>query len=142
MNFFDTIAIDDITLNGLEKWTCHMYEQLGWVALANETGNEDKVNSYIITIKKLKNSIESRLKIIISEDAKLDLENILSNVKHLMVITSKLFNKEHNKIKQNGGTKSRISKSSHINELSKLAKKTSKKTSKKNTKIIVKKISK
>lgn len=193
MSFFDAMAVDDITLNGLEKWTSHMYEQLGWMTLANETGGEDKVSSYIISMKKLKNSIESRLKIITSEDARLDLENLLSNVKHLMKITSKIFNKEHirkticnkcalpvkqdetddtdittsepetkNKPKQDGGAKSRaskktskknskktsktlksrMSKSAHLNELVKLAKKTSKKTSKKNSKKLPKKNSK
>ena len=193
MSFFDAMAVDDITLNGLEKWTSHLYEQLGWMTLANETGGEDKVSSYIISMKKLKNSIESRLKIITSEDAKLDLENLLLNVKHLMKITSKIFNKEHirkticnkcalpvkqdktdetditiseseikNTLKQSGGAKSRtaqksskksskklsktlksrISKSAHLNELVKLAKKTSKKSSKKPFKKSSKKTSK
>src|SRR6056300_46814 len=99
MSFFDALSTDDITLNGLEKWTCHMYEQLGWITLAYETNSKDKVASYLTSIKKLKNSIESRLKIVISEDAKIDLENLLSNVKHLMMISSKLFNKDH--IKKN-----------------------------------------
>ena len=53
MSFFDAMSTDDITLNGLEKWTSHIYEQLGWMTLANETGGEDKVSSYIISIKKL-----------------------------------------------------------------------------------------
>jgi len=93
--FYDTNASDDVTLNGLEKWTCHLYENLGWMGLAYETDNKDKVSSYLISIKKLKLSIESRLKIITSEDAKIDLTTLLSKVKHLYMISSKLFDK-HN----------------------------------------------
>lgn len=95
MSFFDAMAADDVTLHGLEKWTCNMYEQLGWITLANESGREDKVGTYLTSIKKLKNSIESRLKIITSEDARLDLDSLLSKVKHLIKITNKLFSKEH-----------------------------------------------
>jgi hypothetical protein len=194
MSFFDAANTGDVTLHGLEKWTCHMYEQLGWMTLANESGREDKVSSYITSIKKLKNSIESRLKIVISEDAKLDLTNLLSKVKHLLNITTKLFNKEHirkticnkcalpvnsdesesdinssdneQKTKQIGGSKSKskiksktksktksnpkslnvakskMSKSTHLNELSKLSKKLSKKSSKKSSKKPSKKSSK
>lgn len=170
MSFFDAMGIDDITLNGLEKWTSHLFEQLGWMTLANETGGEDKVSSYIISMKKLKNSIESRLKIITSEDARIDLENLLYNIKHLMKITSSIFNKEHirktictkcalpiehnnsnitisdqeikNQIKQNGGTKSKIL-TNMTNKVSNIKSKTqSKKSSKKLSKIQVKKTSK
>jgi hypothetical protein len=173
MSFFDAMAADDVTLHGLEKWTCHLYEQLGWMSLAYKSKNEDKVGSYIMSIKKLQKSIQSRLKIIISEDAKLDLQNLLSKVEHLLKVTSKLFSKEHirkticnkcalpvesnetdetdetenesivdniTKTKQDGGSKSRnkskskILKSTHLNELSKLSKKLSKKSSKKTSK--------
>ncbi len=95
MGFFDTVATDDVTLHGLEKWTCYLYENLGWMTLAYESGREDKVSSYVISIKKLKLSIESRLKIITSEDAKIDLSTLLSKVKHLSKIASKLFDKQH-----------------------------------------------
>jgi hypothetical protein len=173
MNFFDAEAADDATLHGLEKWTCHLYEQLGWMTLAYQSNSEDKVGSYITSIKKLQKSIESRLKIIISEDAKLDLNNLLSKVKHLLKITYKLFNKEHirkticdkcalpveqedtdslGKKKIDGGSKSKnkirpiISKSAHLNELSKISKKISKtqskKLSKKSSKTQSKKLSK
>lgn len=149
MSFFDAMTNDDITLHGLEKWTIHMYEQLGWITLANESGREDKVAVYITSINKLKKSIQSRLKIITSEDARIDLVNLMSKVEHLIKITSKLFNKEQIKkticnkcslpIEQNGGSKTKnlkssksmLSKTAHLLELSKLGKKTSKKSSKK-----------
>ena len=95
MGFFDTIASDDVTLHGLEKWTCYLYEKLGWMTLAYESGSQDKVSSYLISIKKLKLSIESRLKIITSEDAKIDLTTILLKVKHLYKIATKLFDKQY-----------------------------------------------
>ena len=93
--FFDAIANDEVTLHGLEKWTCYLYENLGWMTLAYEHGREDKVSSYIVSIKKLKLSIESRLKIITSEDAKMDLTTLLFKIKHLYQIASKLFDKQH-----------------------------------------------
>jgi hypothetical protein len=93
--FFDAIANDEVTLHGLEKWTCYLYENLGWMTLAYENGREDKVSSYLVSIKKLKLSIESRLKIITSEDAKLDLTTLLSKIKHLYKIASKLFDKQY-----------------------------------------------
>ena len=93
--FFDTIASDEVTLHGLEKWTCHLYENLGWMTLAYDSNNKDKVSSYLISIKKLKLSIESRLKIITSEDAKIDLTTLLSKVKHLYKTASKLFDKQY-----------------------------------------------
>ena len=179
MSFFDAMGADDVTLHGLEKWTCHLYEQLGWMSLAYKSKNEDKVGSYIISVKKLQKSIQSRLKIIISEDAKLDLQNLLTKVEHLLKVTSKLFSKEHIrkticnkcalpvesnetdetgnesidneqviKTKQDGGSKlrnkskSKILKSTHLNELSKLSKKLSKKSSKKTSKTQPKKTSK
>jgi len=165
MSFFDAVAADDVTLHGLEKWTCHMYEQLGWMTLANEFGREDKVGSYITSIKKLKNSIELRLKIITSEDAKLDLTNLLSKVKHLFKITSKLFNKEHIKkticnkctllvepneieqnnneqinIRQDGGTKNLKSKNSKLTHVNELSKKILKNLLKNNLKKLLKKL--
>jgi hypothetical protein len=95
IGFFDTNATDDVTLHGLEKWTCHLYENLGWMTLAYESDSKDKVSSYLISIKKLKLSIESRLRIITSEDAKIDLTTLLSKVKHLYKIATKLFDKQH-----------------------------------------------
>ena len=176
MSFFETVAADDVTLHGLEKWTCHMYEQLGWITIAYESGNGDKVSAYIISIKKLKYSIESRLKIITSEDAKLDLDNLLSKVNHLIKISSNLFDKERvkkticdkctrvigknynnltntnlkknikpskeKKLKTSKIQNKTMSKTDHLNSLSKLAKKTSKKSSKKLSKNLFKKSSK
>lgn len=98
MGFFDTVATDDVTLHGLEKWTCYLYENLGWMTLAYESNNNDKVSSYLISIKKLKLSIESRLKIITGEDAKIDLATLLSKVKHLYSVATNLFDK--NKIRK------------------------------------------
>jgi hypothetical protein len=158
MSFFETNAADDVTLLGLEKWTCYMYEQLGWMTLAYQSKREDKVGSYLISINKLQKSIEARLKIITSEDAKLDLTSLLSKVKHLLKITSTLFNKEHIKkticdkcslpVEVNnqllGGLKYKI-KSKNLKKLSKIQskkilKEEPKKQSKKLSKILSKKL--
>jgi hypothetical protein len=95
MGFFDTVATDDVTLNGLEKWTCYLYENLGWMTLAYESNNNDKVSSYLISIKKLKLSIEKRQSIAIAEDTKIDLEILLNKVKNLYNVATKLFDKNH-----------------------------------------------
>jgi hypothetical protein len=94
MSFFDATAADDVTLHGLEKWTCHMFEQLGWMTLAYKSGRDDKVASYIVSINKLKSSLESRLKITTGEDAKMDLDRLLTKVSHLKKVTSKLFDSD------------------------------------------------
>jgi hypothetical protein len=169
MSFFDAVATDDITLHGLEKWTCHMFEQLGWMTLAYKSKSYLKVSSYITSINKLNDSIENRLKIIISEDAKIDLTNLLTKVKHLKKVTQGLFdmdklkkdvcekcnlpskNKEElseetNENKLNGGAKSRkiklnklSSSKSKIIKSNQLMKKLSKTSSKKGSKISSKK---
>ena len=94
-SFFDVVANDEVTLHGLEKWTIHLYEHLGWMTLAYSNGMEEKVNSYLISIKKLKLSIESRLKIITNEDSKIDLTTLLTKTKHLYRIATKLFDENH-----------------------------------------------
>ena len=91
---FEISEEDEITLHGLEKWTNDLYEKLGWMTLAYDMNKEDKIISYVTSIKKLKLSIESRLKIIINEDSKLDLATLLNNVKHLYKVAFKLFNKD------------------------------------------------
>ena len=95
IGIFETGSGDEVTLHGLEKWTCYLYEHLGWVTLAYESGREDKVESYIVSIRKLKSSIEARLKIITSEDAKIDLTTLLAKTKHLQKVSAKLFNEKH-----------------------------------------------
>lgn len=139
MSFLDTLHNDDITTYELEKWTCDLYEQFGWITLATKTNNNDKVKTYFLSIKKLKKYIESRLSIVTSEDVKLNLTNLLSQVEHLLQITLSLLNKENiicNKCNSNindkisNENKFGGSKIKHLNELSKLSKKNSKKTSK------------
>jgi hypothetical protein len=93
--FFDIVPNDDVTLHDLEKWTSYLYENLGWITLAYENNREDKVQSYLISIKKLKLSIESRLKIITNEDSKIDLTTLLGKTKHLNKIATKLFDKRY-----------------------------------------------
>ena len=95
IGFFDTTSTDDVTLHGLEKWTCNLYENLGWMTLSYESNNQDKISSYLISIEKLKSSIESRFKIVTSEDAKIDLTRLLTKITHLNSIANKLFDKRH-----------------------------------------------
>jgi len=124
MSFYDTKINNEITLCGLEKWTNYLYEQLGWVTLNYKNNQFDKVNSYLISIKKLILSIESRLKIVTNEDSKIDLTILLEHSNHLNNLVLKLFDKELiNKINNHeGGSKNKKNKI--------LLKKSSKKSSK------------
>ena len=125
MSFFDTNATEDVTLHGLEKWTCYLYENLGWMTLANET-NKDKVSAYLISIKKLTLSIDKRLNTITNEDAKVDLETLKRKIIHLNNISKKLF--DLTKIKKNICQKCNLSnESGNVKLINKNSKKTKKK---------------
>jgi hypothetical protein len=84
---------ETVTLHGLEKWTNHMYEILGWVTLADKHNNSEKVVSYINSIPKLKDAIQYRHKQEgTSASEKNDLEALGRKVEHLYNISDKLFN--------------------------------------------------
>ena len=152
----EAIGVGDVTLHGLEKWTCHLFENFGWMTLAYAHADMDKVSSYLICINKLKLSIQERLKNISSQDAEYDLKKLLIKVEHLCKITDNHFNKKNiqnaicNKCKGDiklekltGGAKSskssglkvlKVSKNTNLDSLKKLSKKSSKKLSKKTSK--------
>jgi len=92
-HLFDTIfhGEDMVTLHGLEKWTNHMYEILGWMTLANKYRSYDKVTSYINSIEKLIQAIGSRMEGTTPSERK-DLEALTRKAVHLEEICDKLFN--------------------------------------------------
>ena len=134
-------SINEITLYEIEEWIKYLYEHLGWMTIAYSNDNNEKIISYIKSIKKLNNTIQERLKIVTNEDVRIDLETNLRKMAHLQKITLKLFNKESLKETQNtyilmGGkddSKKNSKKSSRKNS-KKSPKKSSKKTLKKSSK--------
>ena len=144
MSFYDTLS-NNITINELEKWNHQLYKKLGWITYAHENGNNDKVVSFIISIKKLILSINDRLKIIKNDDIRLDLNYLLHKVKHLYKISNELFNSKkicikcnNSMILQDGGSKSKKKYRSKISKFNldykKLSNNSSKKSSKKSSK--------
>ncbi len=83
-----------VTLHGLEKWLCHMYEHLGWMTLAYEHKSYDKVVSYINGCEKLRVSIEDRHERMPISEQKKDLEILSYKVDHLINVCDKLFDKD------------------------------------------------
>lgn len=79
------------TLSGLEMWTKHHYEHLGWMTLAMKHGYMEKVISYKNGIHHLIQEIEKRKEMIIEEDRKVDLDVLWHKACHLREITDMLF---------------------------------------------------
>jgi hypothetical protein len=140
---------ETVTLHGLENWTNHMYEILGWMTLADRHNNSEKVASYINSIPKLMQAIQSRMEGSSTSERK-DLEALGRKVEHLYNVCDKLFNyqKLSNKLCAKCENKSKKQKLVPIHReddigsflggakvhKKKVSKKTSKKTSKKNSK--------
>jgi hypothetical protein len=147
-NLFDSVKFEGdgmVTLHGLEKWTTHMYETLGWATLANRHNNSEKVVSYLNSIPRLMQALQSRMEGS-SQSEKKDLEALARKVEHLHSVCDKLFNyqKLSDKLCEKCKTKVTDIVPFHLDsELSaimhhggaKKSKKTSKKTSKKGSKL-------
>ena len=83
-----------VTLHGLERWLCHMYEHLGWMTMAYEHKSYDKVISFINGCQKLKASIQDRHSSMAPSEQKKDVEVLLYKANHLIGVCNKLFDKE------------------------------------------------
>ena len=116
-----SIIVPRATLNGLEEWMKHEYEHLGWMALANSRGENQKPIAYLQSLDRLLEQINYR-KTITEKNEKHILEDlkVLENKVNLL----KKFAKNLGitmETQQQGGKK-------------KASKKVSKKTSKKSKK--------
>ena len=76
----------EATLCGLQKWSEHMFEKLGWMVLthAKRGPGSLKVKAYLEGIDRLIKSIEHRHNFTKDKDTKLDLEIMLENAQILM----------------------------------------------------------
>ena len=90
------------TNHGLEKWTTHMYEHLGWMTLAKKMGHNDKVLCYMNGIDRLMKQLNEKIAEVSEKDRKEDLKIILWKVECLkhtasMVLVEMPMMKKHRK---------------------------------------------
>jgi len=71
-----------------------MFEKLGWMTLAARDGHMDSIRGYIATLKHLEVKIKEKHKETVDVDRRNDLDELLSNVKHLCVCAKTLLKKK------------------------------------------------
>ena len=74
----------DATFHGLGHWKKHMFEELGWMVLAQSYGMTDKVAVYKRSVERLKCALETKLKHMKDSDKREDLRIMHHNVCILM----------------------------------------------------------
>jgi len=82
-NYVPFDAKNSCTLAGLEHWTKHAFEHLGWMVLAssrNDDVSKEKVSLYKKEIAKLLEQLEKKEKEVISVDSKNDLKVLIHKV--------------------------------------------------------------
>jgi len=70
----------ETSMHGIQHWHDGMFERLGWMILANNRGYDDKIVSYKLSIQRLKNAIEHKMKETRDPDRKGDLQGLYNNV--------------------------------------------------------------
>lgn len=78
------------TLHGLEEWTRHMFEKLGWMTLAARDKNKESVIGYLAGLDHLAYKILEKQKETVDVDRKKDLEELLENVRFLTRTSKKV----------------------------------------------------
>lgn len=69
----------DCTFIGLHKWHNHMFEHLGWMAMAHKHNGQLKIEAYLDGINRLHQCIEAKLNKTHDVDRKDDLRVLLDN---------------------------------------------------------------
>jgi len=69
----------DCTFLGLHKWHKHMFEHLGWMAMAKKHGNDLKIRCYMDTIERLMECLKRKMASTKDEDRKGDLQILMDN---------------------------------------------------------------
>jgi len=83
---------DPATMEWLKGWHQQMFEQLGWMVLANSKGYmNDKVQSYKKSLLRLEDKLKCKIESVHDLDKKKDLEIMLNNVKVLVAHVMKDF---------------------------------------------------
>jgi len=79
------------TMHGLNKWYMAMFEELGWMVLANKKGMDEKIKHYKTSLHNLETHLECKIKSVRDYDKKTDLQILLENVKILIAHVDKDF---------------------------------------------------
>ena len=79
------------TMHGLHKWHTKLFEELGWMVLANERGMVDKINNYKDSLYRLKEHLECKLHSLHEHDRKEDIKILWRNVNVLISHVNKDF---------------------------------------------------
>jgi hypothetical protein len=79
------------TFDGLEHWTKHCFEHLGWMLLAERDGRDEKLYAYLCGIYHLKCAIEDKIAEVSERDRKEDLKILLKNVECLHATAHRMF---------------------------------------------------
>ena len=82
----------DCTFLGLHKWHKHMFEHLGWMAMAKKHGNELKIKCYLDSIKRLLECLDRKKNNTKDEDRKDDLKVLIDNTNCLNECAQHLLN--------------------------------------------------
>ena len=88
------------TFCSLEHWTKSMFEKLGWMILATQEQNIDKVTLYLKSINKLLESIESKIIITEQRDRLNDLQILKQQVIYLQHFANSTLTNQKNFILQ------------------------------------------
>jgi hypothetical protein len=68
------------TFNDITRWYLEIFEQMGWMVLANAHGYQGKINCYKISISKFKMAVETKLSQTKDADQKQDLTIMLDYI--------------------------------------------------------------
>lgn len=82
------------TFHGLHHWHQRMFEKLGWVILAKEYGNMDKVKCYINGVNHLEESISQKILRTNDQYKIRDLKILLQNVNILQHYVNQIFSNQ------------------------------------------------
>jgi hypothetical protein len=69
-----------MSIRDIQHWYTHEFKKLGWMILANESGETEKLHCYKKSLEHLKDHIERRMKKYVDRQSKVDLEIMHNNV--------------------------------------------------------------
>ena len=74
----------DATFHGIHHWNKSMFEQLGWMVLANAHGMNYKILAYKKSLNKLKCALHKKINDVSNNDKRADLQIMLDNLEILI----------------------------------------------------------
>ena len=84
--------LHDCTFLGLHKWHNHMFEKLGWMAMAKKHTNSLKITAYLDCIERLYSCLERKIHDTKDYDRKQDLQVLIDNTHCLRECANYLLN--------------------------------------------------